>query len=99
MRSIFNTKDEHLMDESALEDRYQTHIKEKDLYHVENDLDEKHESSHVVSCYDLQAALSTPNGEVSSFYYKSKLSTLNFTIYNLKTKETVGDNGRIDSYS
>jgi hypothetical protein len=49
---------------------------------------------HKVVCFDLQAVLPTPRGEVSSFYYKSKLSTYNFTICELQQK----GNGDVHSY-
>ena len=39
-----------------------------------------------VACFDLQAALPTPNGQVSSFYYRSKLLTYNSTICHLEMK-------------
>ena len=36
----------------------------------------------------FQAVLPTPRGEVSVFYYKSKLSTFNFTISNIVKSST-----------
>lgn len=34
----------------------------------------------IVCCYDLQAMMQLPKGDVNIFYYKSKLNTLNFTV-------------------
>lgn len=42
----------------------------------------------IVAVFDLQAVLPTPRGDVSLFYYKSKLNKYNFTIYELKNGKT-----------
>jgi len=39
------------------------------------------------TCFDLQAILIAPDCGVSSFYYKRRLATYNFTIYNMKNGE------------
>ncbi|CAH1379272.1 unnamed protein product, partial [Tenebrio molitor] len=36
--------------------------------------------------FDLQAVPPLPNGNVSTFYYKSKLNVYNFTIFNISEK-------------
>ncbi|CAH0691917.1 unnamed protein product [Spodoptera exigua] len=41
----------------------------------------------VAATFDFEKVLVTPHGDVSVFYYKRKLSTLNFTLYELATKE------------
>lgn len=33
----------------------------------------------IVACYDLLSVMTVPNGEISTFYYASKLNCLNFT--------------------
>ncbi|KAJ8968681.1 hypothetical protein NQ314_002172, partial [Rhamnusium bicolor] len=38
-----------------------------------------------VACYNLEAVLPTPRGEVFVFYYKQKLNSYNFTISKLKS--------------
>ncbi|KAJ8877723.1 hypothetical protein PR048_022178 [Dryococelus australis] len=38
-----------------------------------------------VAVYDLQAVVQLPKGDVSHFYYKSKLNVFNFTVYDFKT--------------
>ena len=40
-----------------------------------------------VLCFDLQKVLPTPYGEHADFYYVSKLSTYNFTCYDLHSKQ------------
>lgn len=46
---------------------------------------DKVSSNAAVAVYDLQAVFQVPKGDVSLFYYKSKLNVLNFTIYDLKS--------------
>ena len=41
------------------------------------------DKSILTVCFDLQKVLVTPKSEVSDFYYKSKIATYNFTIYDL----------------
>lgn len=55
-------------------------IQEQKLQDAQND-------SLRVLCFDLQPILPTPAGDVCSFYYKSKLTTYNFTIFDLQRKE------------
>lgn len=45
------------------------------------------EKDVVLATFDLQAVMPLPNGNISSFFYKSKLNAYNFTVYNIKTKE------------
>ena len=45
---------------------------------------DKTEGDAIVAVYDLQAVMQLPQGDVSTFYYKSKLNVLNFTIYDMK---------------
>lgn len=39
------------------------------------------------SCFDLQKVILIPYSEVSVFYYKSKLSVFNFTVFDLISKQ------------
>ena len=41
----------------------------------------------VAATFDFEKVLVTPHGDISVFYYKRKLSTLNFTLYELATKK------------
>lgn len=68
-----------------LEQSYQTHIAEKKLSRDEKNSDKsKINDLFRVACFDLQAALPVPKGDVSSFYYKSRLNCYNFTICELQ---------------
>lgn len=65
-----------------LKESYDLHHREKELSRTEKARD-KEKKDCVVAVYDLQAVMQLPKGDVSLFYYKSKLNVLNFTIYNL----------------
>lgn len=67
-----------------LKAKYDEHLMEKQLSRTEKKHD-KENASGLVAVYDLQAVVQLPKGDVSLFYYKSKLNVFNFTIYNLKT--------------
>ncbi|XP_071051002.1 uncharacterized protein [Onthophagus taurus] len=74
-------------EKKKLEDKHNSHIEEKQLSREEKKTDKERSSSlYQVACFDLQATLPTPNGQVSSFYYRSKLSTYNFTVADLTQK-------------
>jgi hypothetical protein len=60
---------------------YELHIKEKNLSRIEKQKD-KDNKNILVAVYDLQAVFQCPKGDVSVFYYKSKLNVLHLTIYN-----------------
>lgn len=73
-----------------MKDFYENHLKEKDLSRIEKEKDKTEansKSSLIVAVYDLQASLPCPKGEISTFYYVSKLNSYNFTIYELKSKD------------
>ncbi|XP_072395807.1 uncharacterized protein [Diabrotica undecimpunctata] len=70
-----------------IEQSYKTHIIEKELSRYEKSKDKSKISRlFQVACFDLQAALPVPKGDVSSFYYKSRLNSYNFTICKLQQK-------------
>ncbi|KAL0833092.1 hypothetical protein ABMA28_001202 [Loxostege sticticalis] len=69
---------------------YEKHMSEKDLSRSEKEQD-KANKNIFVAVYDLQAVFQCPKGDVSVFYYKSKLNVLNLTIYDLK-------NNSVESY-
>lgn len=70
-------------EKKKLIENYEAHIREKELSRIEKENDKK--SNSEVAVFDLQAVLPCPRGDVSSFYYVSKLNVLNFTIVDLKT--------------
>lgn len=65
--------------------KYNLHIKEKKLSRLEKEADKINPNCSVV-VYDLQAVMPVPRGQISSFYYKSKLNCYNFTISDLYAK-------------
>lgn len=74
-------------EKERLKDVYENHISEKDLSRNEKQIDkEKVNENYVVACFDLQAVLQCPRGDISVFYYLSKLNVFNFTVYECKKK-------------
>ncbi|XP_062530462.1 uncharacterized protein LOC105841614 [Bombyx mori] len=75
-------------DKQPLEDKYFSHLEEKDLVRKEKELDKKNTNNKCIAAtYDLQAVMPCPRGDISNFYYISKLNVLNFTIYELGSKD------------
>lgn len=66
---------------------YDQHLVEKELSRKEKKYDKEELIDTQVAVYDLQAVMQIPKGDVSVFYYKSKLNVFNFTIYDLKSNE------------
>lgn len=66
--------------------KFEDHLREKELSRQEKATDIENKNLQVY-CYDLQAVLSTPCGDVNSFYYKRKLATYNFTLFDVKKKK------------
>lgn len=67
-----------------MEGSYTTHLREKKLSREAKSQDKRMVSpTYVVACYDLQAVLTTPRGDVSVFYYISKLATYNLSVCEL----------------
>lgn len=73
-------------EKESLSEKFNSHQKEKQLSRKEKEADKnKVGPSYIVAVYDLQAVLPTPRGDVSKFYYKSRLNNFNFSITELKT--------------
>lgn len=66
---------------------YDLHIFNKVTSRSLKDMDKKyvseHKSSANMACFDFQKIFQAPSGEVSSFYYRRKLSSYNFTVYDV----------------
>lgn len=76
-------------DKEKCREKYEIHQRENELSRREKDEDKKKSNKNfIVSVYDLQAVLPAPCGDVSVFYYKSKLNSFNFTISELNTGQT-----------
>lgn len=74
----------------AAEETYQLHMKNKNSAREFKDAEKKRaEENRLICCavFDLQQILPVPKSEVGLAYYKLKLSTYNFTIFNLGNKE------------
>ncbi|CAG9787842.1 unnamed protein product [Diatraea saccharalis] len=80
------------------------HIANKHVVRALKDFDKRRAEQSdtvVAACYDLQKVLNTPQSEVSLFYYKRKLATYNFTIFDMGKRkgycyvwdETIGRKG------
>lgn len=69
---------------------HEIHLRNKllarQLMQEDNDI-AKQDSSILCASFDEQKVLSCPESQLSSMYYKRKLSIYNFTILNLNTKE------------
>lgn len=75
-------------EKEQLQNKIEVHLREKQLSRLEKDADRQNIStSNKVVVYDLQAVMSCPDGDTSSFYYKSKLNSYNFTLTNLVKKD------------
>lgn len=73
-----------------LQENYEKHINNKNRSREEKAQDvkkAKETPSIRVSCFDLQAVLPTPCGDISSFYYKCRLNCLNFTVFDIASKK------------
>lgn len=69
--------------------RYDDHNRNKLLSREEKSKDANlaREGSLIVACFDLQAVLQVPCGDISVLYYKRKLNCFNFTIFDVGKKE------------
>ncbi|CAG4912168.1 unnamed protein product [Colias eurytheme] len=73
----------------VLKEDYERHLAEKEKSREEKDNDKlKVSRNFMVACYNLQAVMTIPNGEVSTFFYKSKIGRLYFTISELARDNT-----------
>ena len=73
------------LEKEKLKENYDKHHEEKNLSRAEKNIDKSKEGV-TVAVFDLQAVFQLPKGEVSAFYYKSKLNVHNFTIYDIQKK-------------
>ncbi|XP_050516739.1 uncharacterized protein LOC114324154 [Diabrotica virgifera virgifera] len=74
------------VEKQELQEQYNNHIEDKELARKEKDMD-KNSPDKIDAVYDMQAALPCPQGDSSSFYYVSKLSVYNLTLYELKSTD------------
>lgn len=72
-----------------LSQEYEQHLKEKTLARIEKENDKNKTDGTITAVYDLQAVLQIPKGQISLFFYKSRINCLNFTVSDLKAKDVV----------
>lgn len=68
---------------------YERHLKNKAKSREEKQQDvakSKEYNNIVVACFDLQAVLPTPCGDISTFFYKCRLNCFNFTIFEITSR-------------
>ena len=85
--SFANACDE---EKEKLSDKYENHMKNKDLVQKHKEADKNEASSNadtVVCCFDLEEVLLTPHSFESCLYFKRRLNTFNFTVYDLNTHD------------
>ena len=73
---------------SENENEFHAHIERKEkARQMKNDMKcrAQQDMTMTAACFDLQQVLPSPHGQISVYYYKRKLSTYNFTCYNLGT--------------
>lgn len=69
---------------TEIQNNYEQHQLEKELCRQEKSNDKAMvQDNYIVACYDLQAVLPLPKGDISTLYYKCKLNVCNFTISEL----------------
>lgn len=69
--------------------KHEQHLKEKTMARIEKENDKQRTDGTIVAVYDLQAVMQVPKGQVSLFFYKSRINCLNFTISDLYAKNVV----------
>lgn len=77
-------------EQAVFDSSYKKHIYNKDRSREEKSQDiarAKDDPQITVACFDLQAVLPTPCGDVSTFYYKCRLNCFNFTIFEIASKK------------
>lgn len=74
-RRLLETFSQHMEDNKRSREEKETNVKNATTKNT------------IVACYDLQAVLQAPCGEISVFYYKRKLNCFNFTIYDVVKKQ------------
>lgn len=66
------------------------HLEEKQFAREEKEVDKKRSSIELVcAVYDLQAVLTVPRGDISVFYYISKVANYNFTVCEVQSMEAI----------
>ena len=73
----------------TLSQQYEQHLQEKTLARIEKENDKNRTDGTVTAVYDLQAVLQIPKGQISLFFYKSRINCLNLTVSDLRAQDVV----------
>lgn len=68
---------------AEMQSKYERHKLNKTQARKLKDADKDLAVNDKTICFDLQNVLAIPQSEVSSFYYKSKYATYNFTVHDM----------------
>ena len=85
--SYLNGKDDQQL---KMKTQYEEHLNNKSLVRKIKQTDKikaETDPSLVSACFDLQEVLLTPKSFENSMYYKRRLNTFNFSIYNMANKD------------
>ncbi|CAH2096785.1 unnamed protein product [Euphydryas editha] len=83
---VFSNKSSKTAEETAAFDLHQLRKnKARELKNLDKK-DAEVNNNLVTATFDFQKVLISPYGEISVLYYKRRLSTLNFTVFNVATK-------------
>lgn len=84
---VYNNKTIPIEEEKAAFLKHQAAKKAARLLKQQEKTEAQLNKEVVAATFDFEKVLITPHGDVSVFYYKRKLSTLNFTLYELLQKK------------
>lgn len=82
-------KNLNIADQEEEKDLYSEHVQNKTIARGKKNVDKERsikDKEFCVAVFDLEKVLNTPQGDVSSFYYKRKFATYNFTIFDIGKK-------------
>ena len=77
-------------EKEKISEKHQNDLKNKNLVQKSKELDKNEASKKAdtaVCCFDLEEVLLTPHSFESCLYYKRRLNTFNFTVYDLGTRD------------
>lgn len=76
-------------EKNKLRENYEQHLLEKNLARDHKEKDKNRNDGVIVAVYDLQAVMQVPKGQVSLFFYKSRINCFNFTISDLRAQDVI----------
>ena len=77
-------------EKEKLSDKYENHMNNKDQVQKHKEADKNEASSYAdtaVCCFDLEEVFLTSHSFESCLYFKRRLNTFNFTVYDLSTHD------------